>query len=96
MKQKYSVIIRGENFQLNFEGQANTYGFVTTRRVKASTVEEAKKEAIKLVENDAQLQSLMVLIQNEEIPPTLYVEEMYELSWWKTLGGKGFTFFNQD
>lgn len=95
MKKKYSVIVSGENFVLNIDGQQKTYGFVTTRNVKAASVEEAEKAAINLVEHDADLMTLMVENQSDLNPPTLFVDEMYELSWWQKLGGKGFTFFEQ-
>lgn len=95
MNKKYSVIVRGENFLLDLEGAANMCGFVTTRNVKASSVDTAKELAIKLVENDENLQNLMTEGQSKINPPTLFIEEMYELSWWKKLGGKGFTFFAQ-
>lgn len=95
MAKKYSVIIRGENFVLNNDGVEDIFGFVTTRNVKAPSVEDAKKIAINLVECDADLISLMSQRQSDLNPPTLFVEEMYELSWWKFLGGNGFTFFKQ-
>lgn len=95
MNKKYSAIVRGENFLLDYEGETKMYGFVTTRNIKASSVDEAKELAIKLVENDEDLQNLMSEEQSKLHLPTLFVEEMYELSWWKRLGGKGFTFFVQ-
>lgn len=95
MNKKYSVIVSGENFILNMNGEQKIYGFITTRNVKAASIEDAKKAAINLVENDVDLVRLMSQKQNDLNPPTLFVEEMYELSWWKMLGGKGFTFFEQ-
>lgn len=95
MNKKYSAMVRGENFLLDYEGEIKMYGFVTTRNVKASSIDEAKELAIKLVESDDDLQSLMNDEQSSINPPTLFVEEMYDLSWWKKLGGKGFTFFVQ-
>jgi hypothetical protein len=95
MSKKYSVIVRGENFVLNNDGVEEVFGFVTTRNVKASSIEDAKKSAISLVECDTDLRALMSQKQSDINPPTLFVEEMYELSWWKVLGGNGFTFFKQ-
>ena len=96
MNKKYSVIVRGENFSLEIDGKTNTYGFITTRNVKAFSIDDARELAITLVENDADLQSLMTDKQNNAKPPTLYVEEMYHLSWWRKLGGKGFTFYIEE
>jgi len=93
MKNKYSVVVKGDNFILDYENETKMYSFVTTRKVKASSIDEAKELAIKLVENDDDLQTLMNDDQSVINPPTLFVEEMYDLSWWKKLGGKGFTFF---
>ncbi len=95
MTKKYSVIVRGENFALNNDGVEEIFGFVTTRNVKAPSIEDAKKRAINLVESDNDLRALMSQRQSDINPPTLFVEEMYELSWWKSLGGNGFTFFKQ-
>jgi hypothetical protein len=61
----------------------------------ASSVEDAKKIASNLIECDDDLRILMSQRQSDINPPTLFVEEMYELSWWKRLGGKGCTFFAQ-
>jgi hypothetical protein len=96
MNKKYSVIVRGENFILKIDGKTNTYGFVTTRNVRAFSVDDARDLAISLVENDYDLQILMDDKQSHVKPPTLYVEEMYHLSWWEKLGGKGFTFFIEE
>ena len=85
-------MIRGENFLLNYEGSTKNLGFFTTRNVKATSVEEAKALAIEVVGNDDDLQEMMA-IQSEKHPPTLFVEELYHLQWWKRIGGKGFTFF---
>ena len=95
MSKRYSVIVRGENFILHYDGEEKLCGFITTRNVKASSVEDAKKIAVNLVECDDDLRILMSQRQSDINPPTLFVEEMYELSWWERLGGKGYTFFTQ-
>lgn len=95
MSKKYSVIVRGENFMLHYDGEEELFCFVTTRNVKSSSVEDAKKIAINLIERDGELKILMSQKQSNINPPRLFVEEMYELSWWKRLGGSGYTFFKQ-
>ena len=80
MDKKYSVIVSGENFILNIDGEQKLYGFITTRNVKAASIEDAKKAAIALVEHDIDLIKLMNINQSDLNPPTLFVEEMYKLS----------------
>ena len=42
---KYQVLLRGENFELNWEGKIKNLGFFTTRWVKADSVEDAEKKS---------------------------------------------------
>lgn len=88
---KYQVLLRGENFELNWEGKIKNLGFFTTRWVKANSVEDAEKKAVQLIQNDKWLQS--ALIEKSEYSPMVYMEEISQAKWWKRVGGKGYTFW---
>ncbi len=88
---KYGVRLQGENYELNFEGEVELLGFVTTIFVKASSPEEAELRAVELVRNDKRLNGLM--ISGSKFLSSIHLTEVWTESWWKRLGGKGYTFF---
>ncbi len=89
---KFTVMLRGENFVIDKDGIKVNYGFITTRIVKASSLKEAEDIAVDLVKNDDALMD-MLSEQNWEKPPTIYLQEIYKASFWKKLGGGGYTFY---
>jgi hypothetical protein len=91
---KYSVILRGENFLIQFEDKIENLGFYTTRVVKANSAEEAESRAIDLIRNDEGLTSMVQ--RSSDINPKIYLESIKMASWWKRLGGKGYTFWPMD
>jgi len=88
---KYQVLLRGENFELDWEGELKNLGFFTTRWVKATSAEEAEFKAIQLIKDDKWLQS--VIAKESVYSPMIYMEQVSKASWWKRQGGKGFTFW---
>jgi hypothetical protein len=91
---KYQVLLAGENYEINWEGGIQNCGFITTRLVKASTVDEAKTKAVELIKSDISLKSMMV--ENPTCLPKVYVEEVSVAKWWKKSGGKGYSFYKMD
>ena len=76
---KYQVLLRGENFEINWEGKIKNLGFFTTRCVKADSVEDAENKAVQLIQNDAWLQS--ALIEKSEYSPMVYMDEISQAKW---------------
>ena len=88
---KFGVRLEGMNYELLFEEQQQVLGFVTTRFVKAKTQDEAELKAVDLIRNDESLNRIMV--SGSLQVSTLRVTELWQESWWKKTGGKGYTFF---
>lgn len=88
---KYRVMLRGENFELDWEGQVKIFGFVTTRWVKAKDTEEAELKAVALIQNDTKLTEL--IIDESKLTAKIYLEEISKDPWWKRVGGGGYTFY---
>ncbi len=89
---KYAVMLRGENFELNYEGQIKNFGFVTTRIVKSPDAKTAELNAIDLIKNDSSL--IDIMIDEPQLEAKIYLEEISEAKWWKRVGGAGYTFFD--
>ena len=88
---KYGVRLEGKNFVLKTEDGIENLGFVTTRFVKASTPEEAETRAVELIKTDDSL--ISALVEEREFEPMIYLVEYWKESWWKKLGGGGYTFY---
>lgn len=91
---KYSVMVRGESFLVDMDGEQQLLNFVATRKVKAKAVEEAEQKAIDLVKQDSEF--LDILVENGNYEPTLFIEEVAYLPWWARLGGRGYTFYTEN
>jgi hypothetical protein len=87
-------MLRGENFEVLFEGKIQNLGFLTTRCVKASNLEQAELASVELVKNDIHL--IQMHVEDSSFTPMIYLEEIAQVKWWKKLGGKGYTFFPMD
>ncbi|BFM13517.1 hypothetical protein R50072_36700 [Simiduia litorea] len=88
---KYGVRLQGDNYEIRVEEQWKLLGFVTTRFVKASSIEDAEKAALDLILKDPHLNNLMR--SNSEHIAKVHVTEMWSEKWWKRTGGKGYSFF---
>ena len=88
---KYSVMLRGENFEINIEGKVDNLGFYTTRIVKANSPEEAEQKAVELIKNDDNL--IQIIQPNSQETPMIYLESMSEVPWWRRVGGSGYSFW---
>lgn len=84
-------MLRGENFEIIFDGKIQNVGFYTTRIVKAPDLEQAELAAVELIKNDEHL--IQMLAKDLNFTPMIYLEEIVQVKWWKKLGGKGYSFF---
>ena len=91
---KYQVMLRGENFELMWEGEVKNLGFFTTRWVKAESIQDAEQKAVALIKQDHSLISMMV--KQPTLTPMIYLEEVAVARWWKRLGGKGYSFWEME
>jgi len=90
----YAIILEGQNFEVNFDGEIQNLGFYTTRIVKANSIDEAEDKAIQLIRNAQSLINMMV--ENSQFEPRIDIDRVYKASWWKRTGGKGYSFYPMD
>ena len=88
---KFGVRLRGENFEITYEGESVNFGFLTTRFVKADNQDAAKSIAVEMVRKDKRL--VDALLQNRKYEPKVYLEEIWQEKWWRRVGGHGYCFF---
>jgi hypothetical protein len=74
---KYRVFINGNNCVLNMDGNIGIYGFYANRFVEAPDEKQAEYEALEQIKTDDNIQS--TLLNKQDYPPTLFVEEIEEL-----------------
>ena len=72
---KYSVLVRGENFLIKVEGEAQKLGFYTTAFVEAKDADEASKKAVDLLRDD---QEFKRSVSNDQSDPPLHVSHLVE------------------
>lgn len=77
----FQVLLEGENFFVEFDGQEELLGFVTTRWVKAQDEQQAELKAVDLIKNDTHLQNLLRTSNNELPPPMIYLSEICKVNW---------------
>ena len=91
---KYRVLLLGENFEINFEGEIDNFGFYTTRVVKANSEEDAEEKAVQLIREDKNL--VQMIVEKSTLEPKIYLEGIEIISWWKRIGGKGYSFYKME
>ena len=96
ISKKYKVLVRGDNFWLNLEGENQKLGFYTTRFVEAQNEDEAEEKAIALLRNDPKLRSGVLNEQSDS--PVMFAEEIVELNSFDGLKipGTGFIFYPKE
>lgn len=73
----YRVLIHGQNFFIEYEGQTRPFGFYTTRFVTAEDHDLAEAAAVQMLRD---LESLREMVKNPENDrPELVIEETEEL-----------------
>lgn len=93
----YQVLLRGENFLLNLDGDLRCFGFHTTRWIKARDEQEARKIAVILIRQDPHLQATQT--NESSAPSRILVEEIREISALRYLmkkSQKAFAFFSDE
>jgi hypothetical protein len=90
----FQVLLHGEDFIFNFDGERENGGFYTTRWVKAETEKEAELNAVELIKQDQHLHQLSVKGGNNS--PMIYLDDICIVSWFKYMKnkpGKGYSFY---
>jgi len=73
----FRVDLRGENYLVKFEDKQTKKGFYTSIWVKAKNPEEAHLEAVKVVQNQKDLNK--IILNPKDDSPMIYLEEIVEL-----------------
>lgn len=93
----FQVLLKGENFLLNLDGELRCFGFHTTRWVKAQDEQEAQKIAVILVRQNPHLQTIQT---NESSSPSrIVIEKVREISslrYFLKKSKETFTFFSEE
>jgi hypothetical protein len=90
---KYRVLVRGENFLVSVNEQAEKLGFYTTVYVEALDDQSAELKTMELLRTDEKLVS--VTLNSKSDSPMMYMEEIEELETFEglSLPRTGFAFF---
>lgn len=92
---KFKVVLLGEYFEvLSDTGEYKILGFYTTRVFSAASVENAEFAAVDLARGDKNL--LNLLNKNSKLDPKIYLESVTKVTFWRKLGGSGYSFFPMD
>ena len=90
---KYGVLVRGENFLVSVNEQAEKHGFYATVHVEAMDDQSAELKAMELLRTDQKLVS--ITLNSKSDSPMMYLEEIEELETFEGLNlpRTGFAFF---
>jgi hypothetical protein len=93
---KYKVLVRGENFLINLEGQDQKFGFYTTAFVEGEDKEQAEQRAMALLRNDKEFRRSVLNERSDA--PMMFVDEIDELQSFEglKLPRTGFSFFPEE
>ena len=92
---KYQVMLRGENFLLDFVDEERKHGFFTTVWVEAKDTDEAELNAVTELRKHEDLK--MGLLNKPDDAPMIYLEEMREIdSDSEVEENRGRTFFSEN
>ena len=93
---KYKVLIRGENFLINLEGEDQKFGFCTTAFIEAQDEEQAEQRAISLLRDDKEFRQSVLNVQSDA--PMMFVDEIDELESFEGLNlpRTGLSFFPEE
>ena len=93
---KYKVLVRGENFLMNVDGEDQKLGFYTTAFVEAQDEEEAEQRAIGLLRDDREFRRSVLNEQSDA--PMMFADEMHEVESFEGLHlpRTGFSFFPEE
>jgi hypothetical protein len=93
---KYKVLVRGENFLINLEGEDQKCGFYTTAFVEGKGEEQAEQRAMALLRNDKEFRRSVLNEQSDA--PMMFVDEIDEVQSFEGLNlpRTGFSFFPEE
>jgi hypothetical protein len=91
-KRKYRVLIKGQNFLLNKDGETPKTGFYTTRFVEAQDAKQAEAVAIELIKSDAKLADIVLNKRGDT--PRLHIEEVEEVK--RLRSQVGYAFYSEE
>lgn len=88
---RYKVMLRGEGFRTQIDGEEKTVGFFTTRYVDAASSAEARERVVAALRREQKFRWLSRSLPSESVA----VEEMAEVSFWRHRFSwrHGFAFF---
>lgn len=94
---RYRAKIFGESFLLDLDGELETFGFSTSRIVKASNPDDAKR--IALIRIHQELNQAVHIVKNSLNAARVHVESIEELKFFQFLSKKdckGLEFIRED
>ena len=74
---KYILLLNGQNFWLNLDGEPKRIGFFTTRFIQAKSEEEAENLGVQMIREDKEL--FLRLLNDNLDPPMIFVDEIEEI-----------------
>jgi hypothetical protein len=88
---RYRVMLRGEGFRTEIDGEERPVGFFTTRYVDVASSAEARERAVSSLRRERKFRGLSRSLSSENVA----VEEMAEVSFWthRFSWRHGFAFF---
>ena len=88
IKRKYRILVNGQNFLLEMDGENRKTGFYTTRFVEAQDAEQAEALAVELIKSDPKLSNIVLNKRGDS--PRVYVEEIEEVKRLRAQAGYAF------
>ena len=95
----FQVLLKGENFFVEFDGEEELLGFFTTRWVKANDEEDAELKAVDLIKNDQHLHNITRTTEGDLPSPMIYLNNICSVNWFtyfRRNPGAGYSFFPMD
>ena len=92
---KFALIMNGQNFLVNWDGQLRRKGFYKSVRVRAEDEDAAELAAVEIIRAD---QSIQKLVQNfSGNPPMIFLDQIAKLRWYQHLKTPaGATWYDED
>jgi hypothetical protein len=87
---KYIVTLEGRNFVLRSGGKVMRFGFTTTREIEATSPEEAERNAIQFVNDDAELYG--AVLNDSSNPPRVFAIHHIEVETFESNGRPNFDY----
>lgn len=91
----YKVLLKGENFWMDVEGEPSRMGFLTARLVIAENEPEAESNAVQMLRDDPKL---INRLNDQSDPPVIYCEgiEVVEAFEPSAVTQQGYAFYPEE